>query len=384
MSVRLAVYTDYAYRRDEDGVWAERAFALFLGGLGERLESLTVIGRLDPRRGEARYRLPAPVGFVGLPFYESLARPVSALAAMARSVAAIWRALGDVDAIWLLGPHPLALAAVALALLRRRRVVLGVRQDLPAYVRARHPGRRSLQFAGALLDFAYRALARRLPTVVVGPALARRYSGARELCEIAVSLVPAAALAGRAELEARSYSGELRVLSVGRLEQEKNPLLLAEVLAGLASGGGEWRLDVYGEGPLADTLALRLRDLGVADHAELRGYAHHDELQRAYRDAHLLLHSSWTEGFPQVIVEALAAGLPVIASDVGGIREAVGDSVALVPAGDAGAAEAALRHLAEDADARGVLIERGLEYAAAHTQEAELDRLAAFLEAEGT
>ena len=376
--MRLAVYTDYAYRRDSSGVWAERAFALFLGGLAGRVGSLTVIGRLDPRPGEARYRLPDEVGFVPLPFYESLARPASALAAIARSQAAVWRALDEVDAIWLLGPHPLAIAAALLAVLRRKRVILGVRQDLPEYVRARHPGNRKLRIAAAVLDGAYRWLARIFPAVVVGPALARRYGGAGRLLEIAVSLVPAAAIADPAEAAARPFPERVSVLSVGRLEEEKNPLLLAEALA-LLDGEREWHLDVYGEGPLAKELGERLAELGVAGRAELHGYVSHDELASAYRGADLLLHSSWTEGFPQVIVEALAAGLPVVASDVGGIRDAVGEAVVLVQAGDARAAAAALERLAGDDRERAGLVERGIAYARLHSEEAELDRLAAFL-----
>ena len=380
--MRLAVYTDYSYRRETGGVWAERAFALFLGGLAERVGSLTVLGRLDPRPGEARYRLPDAIRFVALPYYESLARPGEALAAMARSVAAFWRTLGEVDAIWLLGPHPLAIAAALLAAMRRRRVFLGVRQDLPAYVNARHPDRRALRLAGWGLDAAFRLLARFCPTVVVGPALAHRYAAASRLLETTVSLVPDAAVADPQEAVARNEEGGARtILSVGRLEAEKTPLVLAEVLARLAGAGGDWRLAVYGEGPLESALASRLAELGVAERAELRGYAHHGELQRAYREASLLLHSSATEGFPQVIVEALAAGLPVVASDVGGIRDAVGEAVMLVPSGDAEGAAAALSQLADDPQERRRRVEAGLRWARAHTEEAELARLADFLRA---
>ena len=60
---------------------------------------------------------------------------------MLKSLAAFWRGLGELDAVWLLGPHPLVIAFAFMALLRRKRVVLGVRQDLPTYTRTRHPDR---------------------------------------------------------------------------------------------------------------------------------------------------------------------------------------------------------------------------------------------------
>ena len=52
----------------------------------------------------------------------------------------MWRSLDSSDAVFSLGPYPHAIALALIALIRRRRLVLGVRQDFPAYVRHRHPG----------------------------------------------------------------------------------------------------------------------------------------------------------------------------------------------------------------------------------------------------
>ena len=99
---------------------------------------------------------------------------------------------------------------------------------------------------------------------------------------------------------ARSYDGELQVLNVGRLDPEKNPLLLADVLARLRENDPRWRLVVCGDGPLQDALAERLAALGLSEHADLRGYVTFDGgLLDAYRSSHAFLHVSWTEGFPR-------------------------------------------------------------------------------------
>ena len=103
-------------------------------------------------------------------------------------------------------------------------------------------------------------------------------------------------------------------------------------------------------------------------------------LVERYRDAHVLLHSSLTEGLPQVLLEAFAAGLPVVASDVGGIAEAVGPAVSLVPAGDPAAAAAAVEEIVADPKRRATLIGAGLEYIGEHTIEIETARVARFLE----
>src|SRR5689334_24324093 len=105
-----------------------------------------------------------------MPHYTSAASPV-AVARVLRGALREWDAvLRRVDGVWILGPQGLALPFALLALARRKRVVLGVRQDLPTYARTRHPRRRVVHAAADLLDLAFRRVGRRVPVVVVGPA----------------------------------------------------------------------------------------------------------------------------------------------------------------------------------------------------------------------
>lgn len=375
--LRVAVYTDYAYHRDGDGLWAERAFALFLNELAQRVDELVLLGRVHPQSGGGRYRIDPAVRFVELPFYATMTRPAQSVRQMAASLRHAAPVLDDVDAVWLLGPHPLALLFAVQALLRRRRVVLGVRQELRVYVRSRHPHRRWIWAAGEVMEGLWRRLARRTAVVVVGPQLADQYRDARRLLGVAISLVRDGDIGAP---PVQRDDDEIRVLSVGRLETEKNPLLLADVLARLNAGERRWRLVVCGEGPMEDELRQRLEALGVADRCDLLGYVPHGEaLSQCYRSSDLLLHVSWTEGLPQVLFEAFAAGLPVVATDVGGIRAAVGDATVLIPAGDADAAVDALRALHADAGRRDALVQRGLAHAREHTIEAETERVARFI-----
>lgn len=380
--MRLAVYLDYVHRRDGSRVYAPRAFALFVAALRPAFDRVVVAGRVDPRPGRSHYPLPADIDFLELPHYRSAASPAALAGALGTALRRWDVALRDADVAWVLGPQGFALPFAALALLRRRRVVLGVRQDLPAYARSRHPGRRAVHRAADVLDGAFRALARVLPVVAVGPALAERYGGGREMLALTVTLVGERDL--RAPAPQRRWDGELTALSVGRLEEEKNPLLLADVLARLRDGDPRWRLVVYGEGPLESALRQRLTALGVADAAELRGYLPLDGgLRDAYRSAHALLHVSWTEGLPQVLFEAFAARLPVVATAVGSVAEAGGDAVLLIPPGDPAAAAERLRRLAADEPLRDALVDAGLARVAAHTLEAEAGRAAAFLRGAG-
>lgn len=381
--MRFAVYTDYKYRHDSTGVYAEKAFTLFLARLADEFDGLVLLGRLDPRPGRWHYRLPPSLSFVPLPWYPSLARPLTAAPAMLRSIRRFWRALDDVDGVWLLGPHLLSLAFLLIAVARRKRVLLGARQDLPRYVANRHPDRRTLQVAAHVLEGAWRLLARRHPIIVVGPDLERRYRRARAVLGVYVSLIAERAIEAPAG-ESRDYSGELSVLAVSRLEREKNPLLLADVLAMLREAEPRWRLVVCGDGPMRDELVQRLRRLGVSEHADLRGYVAMDGgLARFYRDCHLFLHVSWTEGVPQVLLEAFAARLPVVATAVGGVPLAADGCALLIQPGDASAAAEQLVTLAHDESLREGLTRAGAALVRRHTIDAETRRVADFLRSAG-
>jgi glycosyltransferase involved in cell wall biosynthesis len=375
---RLGVYTDYTYTVRDGRPHAERAFALFAAAVAQHLDRTVVIGRLDPD-GDARYPL-GGVELAPLPHYPSLSHTVPAIRGMLGSLRPFWRALDDLDCVWILGPHPLAFPFALIARLRGRSVVLGVRQDSVEYMRSRHPASRVKIGLARIMDAGFRALARRWPVVVVGPAIAVSYAGARRLLEISVSLISRDQIVDPADAADRSYERELVALSVGRLEQEKNPLALADVLASLRADDDRWRLVVCGEGELASALERRLAELGVSDASELRGYVAHDGgLPDQYRSAHALLLVSWTEGLPQVLFEAFAAGLPVAATGVGGIPAAVGEAVLLVPPGDPEAMAAALERIGTEPELRARLEQAGIALARANTIESESERVAAFI-----
>lgn len=379
--MKLAVYTDYVYRRIDGVLYADRAFALFLAALASHFEHVVLIGRLAPS-GDAHYALPPELELAPLQHYGSLANPAAALWSLVGSLHQMWRALDEVDTLWVLGPYPHAIALAVLARARGRAVVLGVRQNWPQYVRMRRPGRRWMHRAADLLEGIWRALARRLPVVAVGAELSAQYAHAPSLLELTVSLMPAAAMAHSPTL--RDYSSELRVLSVGRLDQEKNPLLLADTLALLHDAEPRWRLLVVGEGDLAGSLSQRLRELNLADRAELLGYVPMGEsLLELYRSSHALLHVSWTEGFPQVLIEAFASHLPIVATAVGGVPAGVAGAALLIPAGDARAAADALQRIASEEDLRGQLTRAGLQRARGLTLEAQTAQVASFLVTEG-
>jgi glycosyltransferase involved in cell wall biosynthesis len=299
------------------------------------------------------------------------------------TVTGMWRGLKRVDVVWVLGPHPFSLILVALARIQRKRLVLGVRQDTLGYYRARlpSPGWRPVLAAIWLIDAMYRLFSRVIPTTVVGPEIAGHYAGGRSVLTMTASLVRARDIVDTPP--ERTWATPITLLTVGRVEPEKNPFLLVEALAVLNGGFPDrFRVVWIGRGELEAPVRRRAHELDVGESFVLAGYVPFGEqLFRWYREAHIFVHVSVTEGMPQVIFEALAAGVPIVATDVGSVAAALdgGRAGVLVQPGDRDALVGAIRRVADDASLREAIVARGLELARTRTLEAEAAVVARFI-----
>ncbi len=144
------------------------------------------------------------------------------------------------------------------------------------------------------------------------------------------------------------------VLVVQRLQPEKNTHLALEAFAasGLVSLG--WRMDVAGDGPLRPTLERLASELGIEGAVHFLG--RRSDVPQLMSSAGILVAPGENEAFGISAVEAMAAGLPVVAAAAGGQLETVGrvPDAALFPPGDAARAAALLRCLALDVHARAL------------------------------
>jgi glycosyltransferase involved in cell wall biosynthesis len=383
--VRVGVYSDMVYRHDGHEYTNDRAFVRFIASLPPRVEEVVLFGRLDPEPGRSAYPLGPGVRFVALPYYRKATAIGSVLRAVRGSAATFSAELERLDAVWLFGPQPMSMVFGAIARRRGTPLILGVRHDYPQYIANRLPSPRwrwAIPVARAM-DAAFQLLARRAPTVALGEEIARHYRrGAAPVMTTGFSLVPRAEVRPLDEALAKEWEGPRTILTVSRLDPEKNPLLLLDILHGLRARDPRWTMRIAGSGPMRGQLESRIRQLGLGDAVELLGeVANGPDLWRLYRECHLFLHVSFTEGLPQVLLEAQAAGAPIVATDVGGVAEALGGGAQglLVPPADAAAAVAAVERVAGDAALRARLIEAGLRHAAQETLEAQLDRLTVFI-----
>jgi glycosyltransferase involved in cell wall biosynthesis len=157
----------------------------------------------------------------------------------------------------------------------------------------------------------------------------------------------------------RRGRGAREVLTVGRAVPVKGQTLLIEAMAELKRRGVDARLTLVGDGPQMPELRELVERLAVADRVDLTGAVGQDEIGALYARADVFAMPSFAEGLPVVLMEAMATGLPVVASRITGVPELVDDGVSglLVAPGRVDGLVAALERLlgasAEEREAMG-------------------------------
>ncbi|MGH7507829.1 MAG: glycosyltransferase [Longimicrobiales bacterium] len=172
-------------------------------------------------------------------------------------------------------------------------------------------------------------------------------------------IVDRQALRQRLGLPARGIG----ICMVSRIVREKGVVELVRAFERVSAALPDSWLAVIGDGPFRDGLAAEVRRSGLDQRVYLPGAQPNERIADWLNAADLFTLPSYNEGLPNVVLEAMACGLAVVATDVGGTAEVVADGVTgtLVPPRDAVALASALLALATDDAARRRMAHNGLE-----------------------
>ena len=143
-----------------------------------------------------------------------------------------------------------------------------------------------------------------------------------------------------------------RLMAVGRVVYQKGIDITLRALSQL--GDLDWYYTVIGDGPLLESLSEMAAELGIAERVDFVGWRGKADLPDCYQDANFYVYPSRHEGMPNVVLEAMSSGLPVVASRIAGTEELVvhDETGLLVPPDDVDALVEALRQLIPDAQRR--------------------------------
>ena len=143
-----------------------------------------------------------------------------------------------------------------------------------------------------------------------------------------------------------------RIVSVGRLEPQKNQMMLLEAFEQVHDEYPEYILEIYGEGSMRDFLQAKIKELGLEQFVFLKG--HSSNILSVLEKSFAFVLSSDYEGMSNALIEALAVGMPVVTTDhpCGGARALVDDGIngILVQTGNVDEMVSATRRIIEDTD----------------------------------
>jgi glycosyltransferase involved in cell wall biosynthesis len=278
-------------------------------------------------------------------------------------LAALWRACGRADLMHLMANsgwswHLCAAPAIWVGWLRRVPVVVNYRGgEAPAFLaRSAAVVRASMARAAAL--------------VVPSGFLVEVFAAHRMPAQTVPNIVDRARFRPAAPADPDAAAGDdERILVARNLEPIYDIATALRAYARLRRERPQARLVVAGSGPEGDALRALAAGLGVADGVEFTGRIGRDEMAARLRASRVALNPSRVDNMPNSVLEALASGVPVVSTRVGGVGHIVEDgrSALLVPAGDDVAMAQALQRVLEDPALARRLREAGLAAAAAYT-----------------
>lgn len=166
---------------------------------------------------------------------------------------------------------------------------------------------------------------------------------------------------------AATREAKKQIVTVGRLVWQKGYDVLLRSMVPVFQRFPEYRLLFVGQGPLEEDLRNLARELGIADRVSFAGVLTQLEIVTALNESALFVMSSVSEGFPKALIEAMACGLPVVATRVGACSSVVADAGLIVDPGDSTALATAVTSILSDQPTRDAYAEQAIRTAAQYT-----------------
>lgn len=383
--VTLGILYHMPFWRASDGtLWeAEGSFARYVDSLAPYFNEIVLaVPVFDaPQSGGSRVRA-SNVRLAALPYF---AGPRQFYPMLPRVLGRLRRWVQRCDVVHLRVPSPAAIFAFRQAQRLRKPtflLVVGDYRALLPHLPYRGWKRRAFSAYVDFEEWALRHMVSHALTFTNGAALrAKHQHDGPRVHETRTTTLTLADLASRADT---CLGRPVRLLTVSRIDPRKGLAVLPGVVASLVAHGHDVTLDIVG--PTVGRLGEQERDSidaavvreGVAGRVTLAGAIPLDRLLALYAQFDLfVLATRPGEGVPRVLMEAMAGGLPVVATDVAGIGSLIqdGDNGLLVGSDAAPDIAAAIARIIESPDLRQRLISRGYQTVRDHTLERQAERM---------
>lgn len=174
---------------------------------------------------------------------------------------------------------------------------------------------------------------------------------------------------------------EKRLIQVGSFRWQKDKETLVKAFSRFANEFPEYRLVLVGDGEDREHIENLAKELNIYDRIDFAGIRSRDEIVQLLNTSEAFVLSSVSEGFPKVIYEAMAAGTPVLSTDIVNVGQVIKDSGIVVPVRDVDALYAGMKEIV-DKDKWNDRSQKAALYAQEHTWQSVSDKLTAIYKGE--
>jgi glycosyltransferase involved in cell wall biosynthesis len=170
------------------------------------------------------------------------------------------------------------------------------------------------------------------------------------------------------------------LLFVGNLRKQKGIFELVEIFEGISKIHEDLILVIVGSGEAREKLMQKIKAAGLSDRIILTGEISYKDMPSYYKSSIMLIHPTWEETFGMVVLEAMASGISVIATDIPALREVTEGAAALLPLKNLNLWVEKIDHLLKDEKTRKEMAEKGIRKAKDHLWARKAEQLEGFLE----
>lgn len=327
--MRVGVYLEAGYYKEGEKLFCEDIYTVLLNRLSqEKGISFSFLGRQYAAKKENMYLLDRYDRFFELTPFRDLVDLCIRWPRFKRENKAMFSAfVQNVDILLVMSPMPICIELVKLAGKYGKPVVLLARQDTRRVLPQRYGGIKKI--LATILAYLFewqveRLVAKQDITVMaLGSRIANRFSLFTDKVHyISTSPYRLSDIVLPESMLPVDWSRPIKLLFVGRVEVNKGFTELLECLSGEMPF--DWRLTIVGDGAFMSEVKRLIGRYGIAEKVELMGFVPFGpDLMKQYRSHDIFVLPSYSEGLPQVVLEAMAGGCLVLASNVGGIPDVV-------------------------------------------------------------
>jgi len=302
-------------------------------------KQITALGRLAKKSFSPKHQLKRDIDFICLSYYKSIRSLIITLPFyILRNVKNIILFTQRIDLLFISASGPISVLLLWLMKIKRKKVFLFIRQDTKELIKAKHHDSCISNLVANWIESLIMRSVRKNNDVTIfsfGDDIFSRYSKISNfVISVADSRFENSQIISPIELVPNKESCK-NLLYVGRLAKGKGLEFLIETLCELPIK--KFKLTIIGDGDIKNDLIYLVKEINLSENVVFKGYIPFgEELMKEYSSNDVLILPSFSEGLPQVILEAMARGVIVVATRVGGLTNLIkdGENGFLFEAGD--------------------------------------------------